>query len=1186
MKTHRMPMLAAGMLAVAALGTFNVHGAQTVFKTDFSGEETELSRDWRDVANAAIKEGKLRLGSGKNEASSCSLTFPRTKPGSPVTIGFTLHPGGGWGNGRLRIGFGQGPASAERYLNLTQIPAYFGVGPNGSSGYWNGKTVGAPGKALPNTQEAVKVKVHLDPANQTMNLMVDGDEVLKGNLRGIQNLAAVSFTFDGTSAIIHLDDLVIAGERFSPSHTDGASLLKAKADRLISISPAELAKATTIGAEQFNAPVGVATVVADTQADGGKAWRMETEKGKGKVVSLLDKISPFVKPGDYRVILRARYTHGTEQKDGTAFIASMKNAATGESRSPGPQFIYDGDDGYQDYDFGVIEVADKEDWGVSLNVNPPHWFGPKLQTVTLFVDRLSFIPATSPRLAAHPDWRNALKPKGVAGPEWLLADGGKALVQIVIPETADTKEQKAAADLAQWLGRISGAAFSVGKENAAAVTGKVISVGKTRRWLESGVAQPDLGKDGYGIHAKGNTLFIVGGSRRGIINGVYAFLEEDLGCRWYHPDFYPLIPNLPRLKVAPVARSFVPPFEMYRIAHFDSTQWAEDWNLRNRTLTFSTVRKEWGGKMTIWPGFAHTYQQLVPKSEFKEHPDYFMTDANGKQSSQQFCPTHPEVRKIVLEKTLAALAKNPDINVVCISPNDGGGYCVCERCKAIIDAEGGAAYGPLLDLCNSLAAALRDKYPEVIVQAGGPYLEMVEPARTMPMGAKVMYQASTDKHDWAYGDLFFHETDVQKPLFEKWFRQYPGRCFYIWSYPATFNSMYLNCNLIPLAANVRWYAQQGCKGIFFQHSSEVDNTAADHTLLRPWLYAKLAWNPDLDVRELIRDFNYGFYGKAATEMQAYDELRLNMWEKWHKENVKGTWIVADKRKEKKSGVAFLEPEFRRELLSRAEALVNAAMQAAQGNEELRRRLLHAELPFWYWQLEKGPADPAEFKALVDGFQALVKRAKLQNIAIVTPGVPYPADVPVKIREYRSWIGEKPPLPGIELSRKWKFAPDPADQGMKELWYSEGYADFPWKLIDSSVGDWTSQGFPKYCGFGWYRQKFSVPQKLLDSGKLWLFVGQVDEEAEVFLNGEPAFTHTAKSTGLTPEKLWDKPFVFDATRFLKAGENTLAVRVYNVANKGGIFTPVWLLSQNEAPDPAKLLEQAKLLWKLEQLKGGK
>lgn len=994
--------LALGLALLA--GVQAVTASETVYQTDFNGRESALSEDWRNVANVAIEDGKLRIGSGKNEPSSCSLTFARTKP-DPVTIGFTLHPGGGWGNGRLLIGFGQGAAGAERTLYLTQNAKYFGGGRSGSSGYWNGKTVGAPGKALPNTQEAVKVKVHLDPDKQTMTLVVADEEVLKGNLRGIQALDAVSFRFDATSAVIHIDDLVISGAGFSPSNTDGASHIKAAVDRLIGISAAELPKATTIGAGQFDVTAGAATVVADTQASGGNAWRIETEKGKGKVVSLLKKISPFVKPGNYRVILRARYTHGTEQKDGTAFIASMNNAVTKESRSPGPQFIYDGDEGYQDYDFGVVEVKSNEEWSVSLNVNPPHWFGPKLQTVTLFVDRLSFIAAMSPRLAAHPDWRNALTPKGDAGPEWMLADGGKALVHIVMPETADTKEQKAAADLAHWLGRISGAEFSVVKENAAAA-GKAISVGQTRRWLESGISQPNLSKDGYSIDAKGDTLFIVGGSRRGIINGVYAFLEEDLGCRWYHPDFYPLIPSLPRLKVAPVARSFVPPFEMYRTAHFDSTQSAEDWNLRNRTLTYSTVRKEWGGKMTIWPGFAHTYQFFMPRSEFEKHPDYFMTDANGKQAAQQFCPTHPEVRKIVLEKTLAALARNPDINVVCISPNDGGGYCVCERCKKIIEAEGGAAYGPLLDLSNSLADALRDKHPEVIVQAGGPYLEMAEPTATMPMGPNVMYWAATDKHDWGYGDLFFHETDVQKPLFEKWFKQYPGRCFYIWSYPATFGSMHLNCNLIPLAANVRWYAQQGCKGIFFQHSSEANNTAADHTLLRPWLYAKLAWNPDLDVRELIRDFNYGSYGKAAPEMQAYDDLRLNRWEKWHEENVKGTWIVAEKRKEKRPGRAFDVPEVRKELLSRGEALVNAAMEAAQGNEELRRRILHAELPFWYWQLEKGPADPAEFEALIDGFQALAKRAKLQNIAINTPPVPYPADVPVKIREYRSWISEK------------------------------------------------------------------------------------------------------------------------------------------------------------------------------------
>ena len=42
-----------------------------------------------------------------------------------------------------------------------------------------------------------------------------------------------------------------------------------------------------------------------------------------------------------------------------------------------------------------------------------------------------------------------------------------------------------------------------------------------------------LGEEGYDIEQRRANLVLTGGSTRGIINAVYALLEEDLGCRWY-----------------------------------------------------------------------------------------------------------------------------------------------------------------------------------------------------------------------------------------------------------------------------------------------------------------------------------------------------------------------------------------------------------------------------------------------------------------------------------------------------------------------------------------------------------------------------------------------------------------------------------------------------------------------------
>ena len=58
-------------------------------------------------------------------------------------------------------------------------------------------------------------------------------------------------------------------------------------------------------------------------------------------------------------------------------------------------------------------------------------------------------------------WVNALKPRGTPGPELTLASHGKAKYVILLPAKPNTKEQKAAADLAQWLGQMTDAKFRV-----------------------------------------------------------------------------------------------------------------------------------------------------------------------------------------------------------------------------------------------------------------------------------------------------------------------------------------------------------------------------------------------------------------------------------------------------------------------------------------------------------------------------------------------------------------------------------------------------------------------------------------------------------------------------------------------------------------------------------------------------
>ena len=209
-------------------------------------------------------------------------------------------------------------------------------------------------------------------------------------------------------------------------------------------------------------------------------------------------------------------------------------------------------------------------------------------------------------VAPHKDWSNSLTPRGQVGPEITLADGGEALYEIVLASEPSPQEKKAAADLARWLNAMTGAKFAVVHEGPRhKPTGREISIGKTALLRDAKLpeADKDLQDEGYALAAKGQTLFLLGGRTRGIINAVYALLEEDLGCRWYVRDTE-TIPSRPKLTFRPVLRTFLPVLvdrrdPSYSMAH------QIDWSLRNRTVTHA----DGVGRLSQECRWVHSYVQ-------------------------------------------------------------------------------------------------------------------------------------------------------------------------------------------------------------------------------------------------------------------------------------------------------------------------------------------------------------------------------------------------------------------------------------------------------------------------------------------------------------------------------------------------------------------------------------------------
>ena len=588
-------------------------------------------------------------------------------------------------------------------------------------------------------------------------------------------------------------------------------------------------------------------------------------------------------------------------------------------------------------------------------------------------------------VARHPDWANSLVPQGDKGPPITLASDGQTEYSIVCPADPTPLDIKAAGDLAHWLNEMTGATFPSVKESPAAAQGYMllgvgrgvatgeeprgcISVGETRLATQ-GRDAPGLEEEGYEIRVQGEDLILRGGARRGAITAVYALLEEDLGCRWYTAGATS-IPRRPNLTFTPVPRVYAPALRHRRDVHYTE---ANDtaWSLRNRLLTINVhIPEDWGGYEKPLAGFTHTFNSLLPRSEFGAHPEYFMV-RDGKRDPHQLCLTNPDVRRIIIDKTRDRLSKDPAARIVDVSPNDGGGTCACNSCKAIADAEG-TNMGPLLDLVNAVADAVGEEYPRVRVTTLA-YLDTKRAPQNMRPRDNVLFWLATDDHNWEYLLLYVWETPAFQEALKGW--QAIGANMVIWDYPIDYHNYIRPLPNLPLVApNMRFYAKHGATGIF-QQAQHRQTYGVDRSLMRSWVWAKQMWDLSRETRPLIRDFNFGFYGKAAEPMQAYDDMLWAIWERMHEDP------EAIRALHKEHGATIPHTKWGAPgFVAEATVLFARADELAGDNAELLDRIALAKLPVMFLRIEEGPGDDlAGYLALVDEFESTAVKHNVQNI---------------------------------------------------------------------------------------------------------------------------------------------------------------------------------------------------------------
>ncbi|MBR5428398.1 MAG: DUF4838 domain-containing protein, partial [Clostridia bacterium] len=452
--------------------------------------------------------------------------------------------------------------------------------------------------------------------------------------------------------------------------------------------------------------------------------------------------------------------------------------------------------------------------------------------------------------------------------EMVLAEDGRSDFSIALPADADACMQTAARELADYFEKISGASLPV-------VTADGLADGEKAILL---TVDPDpeggeiLGEEDFRITSDGTRLSITGGGSRGTLYGVYTFLEEYLGVRWFTPTLE-RVPETDRVVVdAAIDRTVRPSFSVRRN---DCAGTNDAYRARTKmNVSFWREMPDYGGALTyvIWDV---TLDRLVPDALFNAHPEYFAMDEKGNRTTDHVCLSNPEVFEIAVENARAAIAScERDSKFLHIGQKDNTNYCHCPDCEALYEKYG-AVSAPTILFTNALAERLEPEYPDFTFTFYA-YNETDRPPTAGDLRCREnvapvlcgLHKACRSHPLTECGavdgdDSLVNLYGKNEPQISEDFKTWTTVAdrTYIYDYTINFlNTAQFFSNLETMQSTMKYMHDIGITGYIYNCG---DGHEAAFNELRNYLLHKLQWDVDCDVKYHMNDFLSAYYGADA-----------------------------------------------------------------------------------------------------------------------------------------------------------------------------------------------------------------------------------------------------------------------------------------------------------------------------------
>lgn len=410
----------------------------------------------------------------------------------------------------------------------------------------------------------------------------------------------------------------------------------------------------------------------------------------------------------------------------------------------------------------------------------------------------------------------------------------------------------AAEQLQRYLKYATGIELPLDTDSSEATEHEIL-VGNTDRTEED---LSGYGIEEYIIKAEGTRLVIAGGEQRGTLYGVYSFLEDQVGCRFFAEDCEVIYKAQEIVIPADINVRYAPVLE-YRDTDDKIYQGGEVAAKRKINSSFCRAMTYYQGSSVDFAGsaFVHTMDTVYKL---------------GSQSTQP-CFSSEENYQTVLEKSRRILGANPNAEIISVTQNDNNNYCTCKDCSAVYLEENSHA-APLIRFVNRLAEELCDEYPNVKIETLAYMFSTEAPTITKPHENVIIELCSLDMCcNHALSDLSCAENQRFREQIEDWSAITDN--LYIWYYAIEFTENAKDApfmNFEALYDTYDLFMQNNVKGIFNQAC--VNKESEEFGALRAYLLSKLMWDPDMTRYELEtarQEFIAAYYGEASDLIDEY-----------------------------------------------------------------------------------------------------------------------------------------------------------------------------------------------------------------------------------------------------------------------------------------------------------------------------